>query len=374
MTYQDLLNKVMNLLIGEAATHAVIAEDGPITLKRLNKHRRRLRNIKRELRPSAPGWQSLHAACRRHLRPIDCPLVLISEIQRSGGSLLSQLFDGHPELHAHPHELKIGFPRKFNWPPIDLKDTPLRWLEILFESNVISHFKSGYKKQRNLDETFLFLFLASVQKELFLKYIRGIESVSVRNVFDAYMTSYFGAWLNNQNATGDKKYITGFTARLSMDETNMASFFDIYPDGRLISIVRNPKNWYPSALRHKPHVYHDLAESLALWNRNAAAMQANKHRFGDRVCLLTFEDLIGKTEAVMQHLADFLGISYDPIFLTPTFNKFPIKANTSFKAQQHGIIDHTLNRYKTLANEELAQIDAMTQDQYADIVKVCQQF
>ncbi len=25
------------------------------------------------------------------------PLVLISQIQRSGGSLLSQLFDGHPE-------------------------------------------------------------------------------------------------------------------------------------------------------------------------------------------------------------------------------------------------------------------------------------
>ena len=368
------MNKAMNLLIGEAATHAVITEDGPITLKRLNKHRRRLRTINRELRQSNASSQSLHTACIRHLHPINCPLVLISEIQRSGGSLLSQLFDGHPELHAHPHELKIGFPRKFNWPPIDLEDSPQRWLEILFERNVISHFKSGYKKQKNLDETFLFLFLASVQKELFLKYIRGLESVSVRDVFDAYMTSYFGAWLNNQNATGEKKYVTGFTARLSMYETNMAAFFDIYPDGKLISIVRNPKNWYPSALRHKPHVYHDLAESLALWNRNAAAMQTNKIRFGDRVCLLTFEDLIGKTEAVMQHLADFLGISYDPIILTPTFNKFPIKANTSFKAQQHGIIDHTLNRYKTLANEELAQIDAITKDQYADIVKVCQQF
>ena len=43
-----------------------------------------------------------------HLVPVTDPLVLVSQIQRSGGTLLSQLFDGHPECHAHPHELKIG--------------------------------------------------------------------------------------------------------------------------------------------------------------------------------------------------------------------------------------------------------------------------
>jgi hypothetical protein len=45
--------------------------------------------------------------------PITVPLALISQIQRSGGSLLSQLFDGHPEIYAHPDELKIGYPEKY---------------------------------------------------------------------------------------------------------------------------------------------------------------------------------------------------------------------------------------------------------------------
>ena len=54
-----------------------------------------------------------------HLPPVTAPLALISQIQRSGGSMLSQLFDGHPEVHAHPHELKIGYPKKFNWPEIN---------------------------------------------------------------------------------------------------------------------------------------------------------------------------------------------------------------------------------------------------------------
>jgi hypothetical protein len=368
LIYQQLLNKAIILLIGEAAAKSVIAEDGDITLERLNKHRRRLRRLKNEFRQNRDHWKSLYASCLEHIRPITCPLVLISEIQRSGGSLLSQLFDGHPELHAHPHELKFGFPRKFNWPPIDLDDPPNRWFEILFETSVISHFKTGYKKQKNLEETFPFIFLPPVQKDLFLNYIGRLKSLTIRDVFDAYMTSYFGAWINNQNVIGDKKYITGFTARLSMYEKNMESFFDVYPDGRLISIVRNPKNWYPSASRHKPAVYNDIKESLDLWKKSASSMIQNKKRYGGRVCLLTFEDLIGKTETVMHYLAEFIGIKFDEILLTPTFNKFPIKANTSFKEKQHGIISNTLNRYRTLEKEELAIVENRTRELYEEVL------
>jgi hypothetical protein len=97
-------------------------------------------------------------------------------------------------------------------------------------------------------------------------------------------------------------------------------------------------------------------------------MIQNKKRYGDRVCLLTFEDLIGKTETVMHYLADFMGINYDEILLTPTFNKFPIKANTSFKAKQHGIINNTLNRYKMLEKEELDIIERRTGELYEEVL------
>ncbi|MGD9097875.1 MAG: sulfotransferase, partial [Desulfobacterales bacterium] len=283
--YQHLLNKATALIIGKAATQAVIAEDGAITPKRLNKHRRRLRRLHNEFKPGRNHLRNIHASCLEHNKTITCPLVLISEIQRSGGSLLSQLFDGHSQLHAHPHELKFGFPRKFNWPPIDLDDPPRRWLEMLFETNVINHFKSGYKKQKNLDQTFPFIFIPSVQKALFLNYVESLKAPTVRDVFDAYMTSYFGAWLNNQNLFGRKKYVTGFTARLAMFEANMASFFSVYPEGRLISIIRDPKNWYPSAAKHKPLVYNNLEDALALWKQSAVAMAHNKEKYGERVCL-----------------------------------------------------------------------------------------
>jgi hypothetical protein len=296
--------------------------------------------------------------------------VLISQIQRSGGSLLSQLFDGHPEVHAHPHELKIGYPKKDTWPRLDLNNEPRRWFETLFESNVINHFKMGYKKQRNLEETFLFLFLPSLQQQLFLNYLDSVYSITQRDIIDAYMTSYFGAWLNNQNYSGEKKFITAFTARLAMGRDNVEAFFDIYPEGRLISVIRDPRNWYPSAANHKPLVYGDIRKALSLWEKNAREMLWDKEKYGDRVCILTFEDLVGKTEAVMRYLADLLKINFNADLLIPTFNKYPIEANTSFKTQQRGIIKGTLNRYKTLSQEELGIIESMIGGLHRDVLSI----
>jgi len=327
-----------------------------------------------EFKESASQLNSLGEICSANVSPVTSPLALISQVQRSGGSLLSQLFDGHPEIHAHPHELKIGYPKKHMWPKIDLNEHPQRWLEILFEDKVINHFKDGYKKERKQDEAFPFIFIPAVQRKIFLGYLGSIEPKTLRHVFDAYMTSYFGAWLNNQNTSGNKKFITAFTARLAMNMDNVESFFEIYPDGRLISVVRDPKNWFPSAVRHDPLKYGDIRSALGLWRESTQAMIQNKDKFGERVCILRFEDLVGNTELVMRHLAYFLAIQFDEILLKPTFNKFPIRANTSFGREEAGILNSTLSRYKTLRDEELKLINEMTGGEYGKILDIIDKF
>ena len=97
-------------------------------------------------------------------------------------------------------------------------------------------------------------------------------------------------------------------------------------------------------------------------------MVRNKKTYGDRVCIITFEDLIQRTQSVMNYLADFLGIQFDDILLTPTFNKIPIKPNTSFKLENPGIMISALERYKTLSREELNIIAAMTGDTYTQVL------
>ena len=44
---------------------------------------------------------------------VNQPMILISQIEPSGGTLLSRLFDAHPACFAHPYELSWG--RSENW-------------------------------------------------------------------------------------------------------------------------------------------------------------------------------------------------------------------------------------------------------------------
>ena len=70
----------------------------------------------------------------------------------------------------------------------------------------------------------------------------------------------------------------------------------------------------------------------------------------------------------MRYLAEFLNIRFDDILLTPTFNKIPIKPNTSFKLENPGIMTSALERYKTLSREELNIIEEMTGDAYTQVL------
>jgi hypothetical protein len=294
----------------------------------------------------APRWDELgeleeyRALVRQRVQgvvPVREPLVLVSQIQRSGGTLLSQLFDGHPECHAHPHELKIGYPREANWPQIDLAD-PAATFERLFEKKALTHFQSGYRKpgakedeRVEAHDVFPFMFLPRVQKAIFDACAAG--ATTEREVLDAYFTSYFNAWLDNQNLyTGPKKAVTGFTPRLAMDAQNRDRFFAAYPDGTLVSIVREPNEWWASAARYSPRRFPDVDTALGLWRSSTEAA------LDERVVAVTYDRLVEQTEDVMAGLTERIGIAMSAALLQPTFNGRPIRANSAEEVTQYGVL------------------------------------
>jgi hypothetical protein len=333
------------------------------------KIRYRIWMFRKEASESKLSLQNLRRVCLEHTSPVTSPLALLAQIEGSGGSFLSQLLDGHPELHVHPHELMIGYPGKNVWPKIDLDDRPERWFEILFEDIVSEYNRDGCRRGREDNKTFPFVFIPSLQREIFLSYLDSVQFITLRDVFDAYMTSYFGAWLSNQNYHSPKKFVTAYTRKLALIKENMESFFEVYPDGRLISLIRDPQNWLPYARLHWPKRYEDVSKAVNQWNECARAMLWNKEKYRDSVCLLRFEDLLSNTQAVMRYLADFLGIEFDDILLAPTFNKFPIKVDTSFKAEDHGIADSPLSSERTSTGQELDAIERMTSETHPLVLK-----
>jgi len=187
------------------------------------------------------------------------------------------------------------------------------------------------------------------------------------------MSSYFNAWLDNRNLyTGPKRFVTAFAARLSTDLENVERFFAAYPEGRLISIVREPRSWYASARRHHPD-YHDPDEAIGLWRRSADAAVVAAGRFEERVILLTYENLVLDTEQTMRRVAAALGLTMSPTLVEPTFNGFPIRANSSEPVSRYGVIAERASAYRDSLDEEtIGRIEQLAGDAYGRAAEVAQ--
>jgi hypothetical protein len=300
-----------------------------------------------------------------HVVQVREPMVLVSQIQRSGGTLLSRLFDGHSECHAHPYELKIG--RKARWPKLDL-GAPETWFEALYEDKVAQHLVAGWSKP-GLKETevdvFPFLFLPRLQKHLFDDCVAAQPVERQRDVLDSYFTAYFNAWVDNQSLnSGPKKLVTAFTPRTSLDPKSLERFFRDYPDGWLVTIVREPRAWYASASRHRSE-YGDLDAALELWRASATAAIEARERYSERVVVLTYEQLVQDTETTMRGLAERLGLSWDPNLLVPTFNGRPVRANSSDPVAQYGVLTGRAEAWREVLDADaVARIEELAGDLY----------
>jgi hypothetical protein len=327
-------------------------------------------------RKAVPAWEATDeyaVLCRArlaHLVPVREPLVLVSQVQRSGGTLLSQLFDGHPECHAHPSEIYIGHPKKWNWPELDLGD-PATWFETLYERPVELHLDQGYVKEKEArnepgHEVFPFVFLPRLQREIFDACVASWAPASERDVLDCYFTSYFNAWLDDQNLyVGPKRVVTGFTPRLAMENDNVDRFFAAYPDGTLVSIVRDPRGWYASASLYRQSLYEDLDDAIGLWARSVESALDARARFGERVLVLTYEQLVTETERTMRRVAERLGIAMAPVLLVPTFNGRPVRANSSTPVARHGIVADRADAHRdALDAATAARIEELAGDLY----------
>jgi len=89
-----------------------------------------------------------------------------------------------------------------------------------------------------------------------------------------------------------------------MYENNLNRFFNDYPDGRLISTIRDPKSWYVSAKKNSTRrKYQNIKDSIEMWKCSANAMLNNRKKYGDKVYLMSFEKLINEPKYCMQKLS-----------------------------------------------------------------------
>lgn len=264
------------------------------------------------------------------------PLVVSAQIQRSGGTLVEHLFDHHPNCLTFPGELYLHPTSQTNWARFDLAnfDARMTFADLLAaRANQFQRYlRDGYSRYSDNasgSNRLPFVFMPSVHYGTFLDLIGEAKHPTQRAVIDAYLGSFFTAWLDYQRRYGEIRYVVAFLKRLNWPQ-EAELFFADYPDGFMITNVRRPDHWLASAMLHDPRSYPDAARGLELWCASTEATIAAQRRWPDRVFIVGFEDLVENTERVMAKLAALLGLEFCPTLLRPTFNGIPIESDSSF--------------------------------------------
>jgi hypothetical protein len=221
------------------------------------------------------------------------PIFFIMGRPRSGTTLLSTLFDAHPNVKIPP-EFPIMLPlyqrfRKVkNWDEAAIR----QFVGFIFQHNVFIH--------RTLENL-------KIDREEFTAGLLKMQGKgTIRDFLKAVNASGYSLFPKEEILMiGDKNPVYSiYTKR----------FMKIFPDARFVCIIRDYRDNFVSMRKLA-----DLkleAPSLVLqvyrWKYVARLFLACREKHPDRFHLIRYEDLVEKPETVMQDICAFLGLPYEP--------------------------------------------------------------
>jgi Sulfotransferase family len=301
--------------------------------------------------------------------PVDQPLCLITQAQRSGGTLLLRLLDGHPACDVVPLQLR-QVDRLARLRPTEPEEA---W-RILYDPKLAERYRRGHRQVKGEvlrdEEVFSFQLPPERQRELFDRCAGRRQARRPRDLADCYFTAFFNAWLDYGNlGPGEKRWLVGFEPGLTRIKGLRRGLGELYPDGRVVSIVRDPWTWYASASRWEPQ-WREREDALEHWCRSAEGALRWKKLAWDTFLVLSFEDLLARTEETVRRLVAWLGIEFTPELLVPTFNGRPIAANTSFADVATEVSAKPLERADALDADDRAYITERAGELYERLRKL----
>lgn len=295
----------------------------------------------RPLLPSSPSLAEIVGFNRRALFLGGCP--------KSGTTLLLALLDGHPALATLPAET--------------------HYLEELAKH-------AGRRSpQANLRALLSHLAPDKPNGERFER-VHGQKpaDASAQTAFDfdrfSRLAAEFAAkpWVNDSlllsetiraHATVARADWRGCVRWVEKTPSNIAhtdDLFRLYPEAKLIHIVRDPRAIFASRRRRLLNRYgtHKKAHRLVReWNQSVRQITRLGARRGQYL-LLRYEDLAQNSRAVLHQVCRFVGIEFLPVLLQPTLGGKPWSGNSTFFDALPGINAAPVNQWKTeLSDEEI---------------------
>lgn len=330
--------------------------------------------------------------------------IFIGGINRSGGSLLARLFDGHPQVVSYP--LEIGFPhdsryyKKFesytgnylvvpsydgsnNQDVFDLVEIPKERPSVSLKWGRERSDAVGVRK--NYVEK---VFYGTIKTDfdydqfirLFHEYRKGAKNIAA--LYDARHRAYFESWDKGKYCSKAQFVVMHSSGGLYL--SNIDTFFNEFPRSVFIHPVRDVMGYIASEKTRLARRYfgsrrfsyprfpnafvkifqnYDLEAQIRAWMVSLTRAVILQEKYGvpnNRFIVYSNETLLNRTEDTMKVFCQKIGLPFDPILVEPTIAAEPWQGN-SHQGPSQGVNKELAGYYhKVLTKGEIEYIQKAT--------------
>ncbi|HVR31916.1 MAG TPA: sulfotransferase [Acidimicrobiia bacterium] len=100
-------------------------------------------------------------------------------------------------------------------------------------------------------------------------------------------------------------------------ERHAERILDAYPDGRMVHVIRDPRDRHASVTNHRGAKRGGVASTSAEWLDSVRAADRHSIRYVGRYLVIRYEDLAAAPREVLGEVCEFLGEAFDESSLDP---------------------------------------------------------
>tara|TARA_B100000963_G_C22596029_1_gene657877 strand:+ start:591 stop:1871 length:1281 start_codon:yes stop_codon:yes gene_type:complete len=322
--------------------------------------------------------------------------IFIAGINRSGGSLLARLFDGHPKIASYPMEVtypfcdnSFKFLEKLTGTPTHIPDfrigiDPIKYFniekeKIFYKLGKETSSKYGIRKnylekafyEKNIKTNFDY----EKYREKLLLYTKNCQNN--QELYEAKHKAYFESWDEGKNFNNPNYVVSHDSNGLFLND--FEKYFREFTDSVIFIPIRDCLGYIaaektriarryfgskrfarpvPPNFLVKKFSFYDLDSLIITWNISLSRIKLLKEKFknNNRLIIYRLEKLTSNTEEAMKFFSEKIDIEYDQILTKPT-----IKGENWLGNSQQGInsgVNQNPNAYykKVLRSDEINKI------------------
>ena len=301
----------------------------------------------------------------------DCS-TFIAGSARSGTTLMTSLLDGHQDLLVFPEEYLYVRPQSL----LDEKNSPI--VNAMFKNKVLRRlqgeksFLDGMHEEGRSYTGFDFQHFASQVDEYFHIFMKKEGLHQAKSVEAVALIALMCGFARVRQ----KEQYLRWVIKNPQYEVHWQKLFTDFPDTKLIYMVRDPRDVVLSRTikkNKKKHLIHggdviswkdkpvSLRPSMRFlkqWERSVNSYRAVKKSYPGQVMRVRYEDLVSLPRETMHSVAEFLGLNWHEILITPTFLGNPWKGGSMHGQTFDGINRSNKSKKYTFPPHYLWQIEA----------------